>query len=425
MSIENEVVDTTTEVSTPEVRDETPAVKIEPRLALEQKSEKSVRNLLKKSMAESLKEEDEPLPLTSKERQAATKKPESVEQKEVPPAKAAPKESEESKTEETVTPTTPQASGIAPPAALTKEEKELWSSLPLKMQEAFLRRESDTQKGVDNLKAKYQPIEDVLAPVRPLLQQRGLTEAHAVKQLFDWHSALASPHKESQIAAFKALAQSHGVNLNLLAPAVSPAQPSVAPATHPQPTDPNQQHQDPFAAIQPYLQQTLQPIQQQLANYEAEIQRQKLDTANRELSTFSKDKPHFEKVRLRMAEILTTASQYGRPVDLQQAYDEAVWGMPEIRSEIMQEQENKRQAEFQASQESLAAKAREEVLAQQKKEAEELAKRKEQEALEKARRANVSPRGTSPVSAVPQGARKTQSVADTLRSVMKENRTSV
>jgi RNA recognition motif-containing protein len=68
---------------------------------------------------------------------------------------------------------------------VTKEEKELWATLPEKMQQAFIRREDDTQKGIDKLKAQYKPIEDALAPIRPMLQQRGLTEAHAVKQLFD------------------------------------------------------------------------------------------------------------------------------------------------------------------------------------------------------------------------------------------------
>lgn len=428
---ENEILDTTTEVS--ESHAEPISTKVEPRFQKEPTSKKSVRSLLEEGMNKTKEEGDEPLPMTSKERKAK----ETVEPKApVPPAKQ--KESpapsakkdgvdditlKESKSEESVPPTPPQATGIPAPAALTKEEKELWETLPTKMQEAFLRRESDTQKGIDNLKAKYKPIEDALSPIRPLLQQRGLTEAHAVKQLFDWHAALSSPHRVSQINAFKALAQSHGVDINLLAPQ-TPVQPPVEQV--PQQTQ-NLDSNNPFAQIQPLLQQAISPIQQKLDAYEAQLHNQRLEAANKELSTFSADKPHFEKVRVRMAEILTTASQFGRPIGLQEAYDEAVWGMPELRSEIMQEQEARRQAEVLAQQEAYQKKIQDEFLAKQKEQEEELAKRRELEAAEKARRASVSPRSTAPVGAVPmnRGPRKAQSVADTIRASLKDLSTTI
>ncbi len=417
---ENEILDTTTDVS--ESHPEPIVEKVEPRFRKEPESKKSVRALIEEGMNKSKQEGDEPLPMTSKERKAK----ETVEPK--APVSSAKKEStaasskedsvadissKESKSEETIPPTPPQATGIPAPAALTKEEKELWANTPKEIQEAFFRRESDTQKGIDNLKAKYKPIEDALAPIRPLLQQRGLTEAHAVKQLFDWHAALSSPHKASQINAFKALAQSHGVDINLLTPP-----PVQQPVAQPQPSN---QSADPFAQIQPYLEQAISPIAQKLNAYEAQLHNQRLESANKELATFSADKPHFEKVRVRMAEILSTASQFGRPIGLQEAYDEAVWGMPELRSEIMQEQEAKRQAEFEAQQADLQKKYQEEYLAKAKLAEEEAAKKRELEAAEKARRASVSPRSTSPVGPIiaNKGARKPQSVADTLRDSIK------
>lgn len=442
MSIENEIenLGTTTEVpeSQPDTIAERPA-KVEPRFqtAVVDK-DKSIRSLLQTNIEKAKREEDEPLPtaLTAKERKAAKEK-EQVESPAPAPAvasTAAPanlkpvpqstvasraageKHPADSKPEDAVPPDPSQAVGIPAPTALTKEEKELWATLPEQMQKAFVRREEDSQKGVEKLKAQYKPIEDALAPIRPLLQQRGLTEAHAVKQLFDWHTALSSSHKGAQINAFKALAQSHGVDINQLAPPPQ-YQPPVAQPT--QPANPTQP--DPLAQIQPYLQQTLEPLQQRLSAYEQQLQNQRLENANKELATFSTDKPHFEKARYRMAEILQTAANFGRPVTLQEAYDEAVWGMPDLRSEIMQEQEEKRQAEMTASQEAYQKQIRDELLVAQKKEEEELTKKRELEAIEKARRASVSPRSTAPVAAMNlKGPKRPLSVADSIRASIKE-----
>ena len=438
MSVENEIENTTTEVSQVdnEVSDQK-LQRVDQRLSPEPKTEKSIRHLLKSGMEKAKTEEDKPLPMTGKERrqeqeQQAAKDPVEAENKTSLSANdedlsSSEKDLKSDKSVEAAPPPTPQVSAIAPPAALTKEEKALWASVPEKMQEAFLRRESDTQKGIDNLKAKYQPIEDVLLPIRPLLQQNGLTEANAVRQLFDWHRALASPNKVSQISAFRALAQSHGVDINMLVPQQNFAPQNPANPQQTQPQAQTTQQQDPLAQFQPLLEQYLQPLHQRQASYEAEIQRQRMDQANAELATFARDKPHFEKVRVPMAEILTIASQFGRPVTLQQAYDQAIWGMPEIRDEMLQQQETEREAKIQAQQEVQARQQQEELAAKQKKEADELAnkRRLEQEALEKARRASVSPRSSTPTGVIAGGKPRSQTVADTIRAALRENRAGV
>lgn len=420
MSKEEVIENLDTPVDTPEVVDEAPAREVEPRLALEPKNGKnSIRNLIKASVDKVNKEEDDPVPMTSKERRAAAP-PVTEKQPEETPVVVSQEIPEPVKTAEPAKVETPQPSGLAPPAALTKEEKALWDSIPVDMQKAFLRRETDTQKGVEQLKAKYQPIEEALAPIKPMLQQRGLSEAHAVKQLFDWHVALASPNKASQEHAFRALAQSHGFNLSSLMPQQQQYQPQATQETNPQQVDPLKQ-------IEALVEQRLQPVNEQLNNYAAEIQRQKFEAANNELAAFSQDKPLIERpgVKPRMAEILTTAAQFGRPVTLQQAYDEAVWGMSDLRTEILQEQEAKREADFKATQEESqrqsqlaeAERARKEVEAQAE------TKRKQAEAVEKARRANVSPRSTTPVGTVSgQAPKRSQSVGDTLKNVVKDLR---
>lgn len=392
----------------------------------ENEGKNSVRHLIKKNIDDINKNLDKPP--TSKERRVSTPKVEAKpELKEVPVKQEPALESkpEASKPAEPDPVKASQEPTVSAPAALTKEEKAVWDNVPPEIQKAFLRREADTQKGVEQLKAKYQPIEDVLAPLKPMLQQSGLTEAHAVRQLFDWHRALSSPNKAMQADAFRSLAQAHRFDLGSLNPQPQPMQ-NIAPVAPPvQQGDPQQPPQiDPLKQIEQLLDQRLQPVNQQLNFYQQEMQRQRLDAANNELAGFAKDKPHFDKVRVRMAEILSTAAQFGRPVTLQDAYDEAVWGMPDLRTEMLHEQEERQQAAFKTLQEENVRKNQETESERLKKEAEAVAeaKRKEQEALERARRASVSPRGTAPVSAFSgsKGPKKAQSVGDTVRAAMKE-----
>ena len=411
--------------NSPQVTEEQPTQEnVEPRLRVEPKGENNIRSLLKKSFEETNKNLDgEEVPLTPRERKkAAEKEPKAVveeptSKKEVvsPPKEIA--------TEATTQDPVQTKSEIEPPAALTKEERAKWDAVPDEIKKAFIRREEDTQKGIEKLKSTYKPIEDVLSPLKPLLAQRGLTEAHAVKQLFDWHAALSNPNKDYSLNALKALAQSHGIDISRLVPQpVAQPQPQQTPAQ-----DPNQPT-DPLANLDPILEQRLGPIIQRQQAYEAEIQRQRLEAANNDLQVFSKDKPHFEQARYRMAEILQTAAQFGRPVTLQEAYDEAVWSMPELRGQLLTDQAAKQEADFKAAQEAEAAKARQALdeqaarEAQEKKLAAEAAtKRREIEAIERAKRANVSPRGTTPVGGLSGSApKKPASVADTIRNVIRE-----
>lgn len=426
--VENEIQ------TTQEETDLQPREKVEPRLALEPKEgPKSLRNLLKKSVDEhnhpdkNVNKVQEKQPSKNKSQEAKNTAQEEKEEDKSSPkdakdsvaSKEAAKPSTNQTTEVVTQPTTQKAS-VPAPAALSKEIKDKWDSLDEQVRQEFVRRESDVQKGVDQLKSKYQPIEDVLAPIRPLLQANGLNDAMAVKQLFDWHRALSAPNKAAQIGAFKALAQSHGVDLNQLAPA------SIQPVS----TEATQQApEDPLKQLESLLEAKLQPVNQQLNFYQQELQRQKSEAANAEVMTFSKDKPLMEdqRVKTKMAQLLQSAVQFQQPMTLQQAYDEAVWGLPDLREQFMQGQIAKKEAEFKAQQEATLRQTQEAEAEKTKKASEEEAerKRKEAEALEKARRANVSLRGSTPtnsVTAQKQSGRKTTSVADSIRASLQEVR---
>ncbi|MEJ0094548.1 MAG: hypothetical protein WDN46_14270 [Methylocella sp.] len=293
----------------------------------------------------------------------------------------------------TVPPAEPQApASVAAPAALSKDVKAIWDTLPDQVKAEFVKREQDTQKGVEQLKAKFKPIEDAFTPVKDQLQRLGKTEAEAVSQLLGWHAALAGPNKAQ---AFKALAQAHGFDLSTLGP-----QPGVAPQT---PADPNQ-------ILRPYL----DPLNQKVTALETELQRRDRERVQNDISNFSKDKPHFEKVRTVMGHLINSKIATGAtPKEVfDDAYERACRADPETFALIQQEQREKQEAETRAAQEAAAKKAADEAERRRKADAEE---------VQKARRAGVGPRAGSPVggravAGTPQG----QSVRDSLKSAIKE-----
>lgn len=294
---------------------------------------------------------------------------------------------------ETVPPAEPQApASVAAPAALSKDVKAIWDTLPDQVKAEFVKREQDTQKGVEQLKAKYKPYDDAFSPVRDQLQRLGKTEPEAITQLLNWHAALAGPHKAE---AFKELARSHGFDLSTLGP-----QPGVAPQN---PTDPNQ-------ILRPYL----DPINQEVNSLKADLQRRDNERVQGDIANFAKDKPHFDKVRTIMGHLIQAGIAKGsNPKEaFDDAYERACRADPDTFALIQQEQREQQEAEARTAKEAADKKAAEDAERKRKADA---------EAVEKARRAGVGPRGGSPtaggrvLAGTPQG----QSVRDSLKSAMK------
>ncbi len=305
------------------------------------------------------------------------------------PAKGAPEASPSPGQQATSEPAkTPQAPAAAP-ASLSKETRAIWESLPEVARNDIIKREADTQRGVEQLKSRYQPIDEALAPYRPLLQQAGKSDGDAIRQLFAWHQALAGPNKAQ---AFQALAQSHGFDLATLAPNSGRPQ-----------QDPN----DPTVQWQQALQGTVSPLDQRLSAIEQQFVRQQQATVQSEITGFSRDKPHFDRVRVAMGQMMAA----GYANSLEDAYNKATWADPDVRQEILAAEQGKREADAKAAQDAQAAKA---------VEAEAERKRKEREAFDKARRANVSPRGSSPMGSIAPQQKGGKSIRDSIAEARRE-----
>lgn len=245
----------------------------------------------------------------------------------------------------------------AAPESWTKEERNEWATLSPAAKKAVLRREADAKKGVEELKSrysKYDELDAVIAPHRPMIAQTGNTDVGVVKALFDWNLALANP--KTKLSAFKELAKNFSVDLT-----------SIAPNAGQQPTP---QAQDaPNNELATYIEPLQAKVDAQateLARLQAEHKNRSDAAANQALADFAKDRPYFERVRGDMKRLLDmdmAAAQRGLPaeympggtIDLVKLYETACYMKSDVRAELEAERADKTAKDLAAKQQTEAA----------------------------------------------------------------------
>lgn len=300
---------------------------------------------------------------------------------------------------ETAKEAAPKVASVAAPAALSKETRALWDTLPDIVKNDIIKRESDTTKGVEQLRAKYKPYDDAFVPYQAQLQQIGKTAPEAITQLLNWQAALANPRSQAQ--AFAALARAHNFDISTL---TAPQSRQVADLNG---SNPQQQSQ------QVDFRSHLDPIMNDVNSLKSERERERAEKVNNDIQSFSKDKPHFEKVRIAMGHLINAGIAKGETPQavFDDAYQKACRADDDVFTLIQQEEVEKREADAKAKADAAAKKAADDAEAKRKTDAAE---------VDKARRAGVnrnqgSPQGLDFASRSKRG----QSVGDTLRDAIK------
>lgn len=274
-----------------------------------------------------------------------------LEQLEADPAEAEPQPAEGGEPQ-------PQ-SDLKPPEGWAKEAKAEWANLSPAIQTAVAKREADMAKGVEDLKKKQAEIDQALAPRLDTIRRHGHTPAQAVNQLFAWFEALsANPHQ-----AFPALANSFKFDLRSI-PGLVPQGMSQQQQQLPQqqqqqpgPQGQQQQQQPPVGDLPPALQQYFQSLEkrvqdlymgldqkfgQQLGQLNNSFEQQSQAKTEEILANWAKDKPHYEGVRKMMAYLIGSGAIPPLPngtADLDKAYDAALFAVPEVRQQVLAEQQ--------------------------------------------------------------------------------------
>jgi hypothetical protein len=191
------------------------------------------------------------------------------------------------------------------PAAWDRAAKAEWASLPAKVKAAVIKRERDTEAGVELLKGKvldrYGEVEAAMAPYEGAAARFGKTLGQATAQLWQWFDALSKYPDQ----AFPALLKSYNYPLWRLLMAHGIPQPAVAEIDRWLKTIPLTQQQQ--VAFQQKKLADERAIYQQRQTAEADRQR-----TQAMLDQWSADKPNFDAVRVTMGYLLSCDENTGR-----------------------------------------------------------------------------------------------------------------
>lgn len=189
------------------------------------------------------------------------------------------------------------------PSTWKKDYWEKFDALDPEIQGYINQRETEYKTGVSvyrNEAESARSINDALTPILPDLQRNNIQPSEWIKNIGAAHQALVygSPLQKNQV--FAKLAQDYGVNLNDL-------QNTQYEQTN---VDPNTQ----------WLTQQVQGLSQTLNSFKEQQAFQEQAKAQTEIQQFAAINPHYEAVRIQMAQLL----ENGIATNLQSAYDKAV-----------------------------------------------------------------------------------------------------
>ena len=199
------------------------------------------------------------------------------------------------------------------PSSWAKANEEVWQSLTPAARDLVLKREADGAKGVEQLKAQYEPykgLEKTIEPHKALLSSMGLTPIQGIERLITFHQAMMSNPQRGILE----IAQNYGVNLPAMFGPQAQAQRGTGNA---------------------FLDGLVREVQSLKAEREADKQAQvkAIETdLNGQIETFSKkpDREHFEVLKPAMAQLLISGLADG----LDDAYDKAARLNPDVAALI-------------------------------------------------------------------------------------------
>lgn len=228
-----------------------------------------------------------------------------------------------------------------PPTTWRPLAKSKWKDIDPDIRAEILKREEDGISGVSQMreKATYgERLNNIINPYMPTINASGGTPEGVIQNLLNTAYRLQTGTPQDKAQVLLAAARQYGADMSVLGMKQDPAQQQVA-----------QQFQPYIGKIQ-QLEQRLHQFENQTANAESNQIISKIEEfSNANDGNGNLLHPYFEDVRIQMSNIIQTASEQGKTLTLEQAYDEAIWSNPDTRSIVMSEKarqdDGKRQKE--------------------------------------------------------------------------------
>lgn len=224
------------------------------------------------------------------------------------------------------------------PTTWGPKAREQWASLPLDIRQEIIRREEAAVNGVRNLKEQYTPVNQFYKTLEPFVleaKKGGAIPEQYIANVMNTERVLRTADVPTKFNALLQIADQYGIPLRDV------INKSVGQEVLKTP-------QQPSAQLPPQVMQELQSLQQWRQHMEGMQVTQTMEQ-------FAADPSHefFEDVRQTMADLL----EYGQASNLKDAYDKAVWMMPEVREVMVSRMQGKRVADGVAGRQLAAASA--------------------------------------------------------------------
>lgn len=228
----------------------------------------------------------------------------------------------------------PAKPAIDPPHSWSGEHKAKWATVPPELQTYIAQRETDAHKAItragEYIKS-HEPFDQLIQHHQEKFARRGISPAQSFATLLAAQDAL----DENPLSGIVQIGLSYGYDLR---PYLQGAQQQGG---QPMQVDP----------VVAQLRAELSEVKGEMtagkrAAMEAQraAEEQQFAQANTVITDFSKDKPHFEDVRVLMGRLIES----GEAKNLNEAYDMAVNAKPDIRQRIQADQRKADEAKRQA-----------------------------------------------------------------------------
>ncbi len=245
------------------------------------------------------RQEDAPKP-----EEPATKQPEA-------PAQAKPDQPSEQEAS--------AADPTRPPPGWSVASKSAWDNLPAEVKSDIAKREQEVSEGFK----QYTGLKDVIP-----YQQHYAREGASVKQALDAYTALDRQFSKDPVATVAYMAEQKGVDPVHLALAILQQRGIQIPQGEGQP---------PNAQPQAFRDPRVDDLLRQQENDRRSREMQEQQSAEQAIEQFSADPSnrYFENVKVTMGHLIQT----GQASDLKDAYEKACWANPEIRQQLINQQQ--------------------------------------------------------------------------------------
>jgi len=213
------------------------------------------------------------------------------------------------------------------PSSWKKDHETTWKGIPEQVRAEIHRREQDFLSGLKEYKepaAFGKALAADLLPHLDTFRRLNTTPQNVVREVMGTWSTLVNGTPDQKRQALLQVARNYGIDLGAGA-APSPQNGAHQPATG--------------VDFSPVLQR-VESLEQTLQAQRAESQRLEQERMDAEIGQFGKDPKHehFEAVRQEMGRLI----QAGSAQTLQDAYDKAVWSLPETRAKLLEKETQER-----------------------------------------------------------------------------------